>query len=307
MKPLLAKLYFFAVLAAALLGLISSPVALGLGFIFSLWFKHPFLSASERSIQVLLKLAVVGLGFGMTLTDTIKTGISSFGLTLFCIVLTLSFGILLARYLHLDKTLGHLITSGTSICGGSAIAAISPIIRADTKTISIALGAVFFLNAIALILFPPLGHLFHLSQQQFGLWSAVAIHDTSSVVGASLTYGNEALQIATTVKLSRTLWIIPLSALSMILFKSKGQGIKFPFFILFFIIAIFANSYQILPQSFSNSIVLLSKHLLVATLFLVGSTLSLNDIKQTGIKPMLFAVILWVFVSVTSLLYILYF
>lgn len=306
MKQHLAKFYFFAVLLCALFGLISSPVALGLGFIFSVVFKHPFLSKSQISIQWLLKIAVIGLGFGMAIMETIKTSISSFGLTLFCVILTVSFGLLLARYLHLDKSLGHLITSGTSICGGSAIAAISPIIKADTKTITMALGAVFFLNAIALIAFPYFGHILHLNQQQFGLWCAVAIHDTSSVVGASLNYGEEALNIATTVKLSRTLWIIPMSLVSMVLFKTKGQRIKIPYFILLFVLAIILNSSHIIPEAISLEFVNISKHLLVVTLFLVGTTMSVSDIKQTGWKPMVFASMLWGFVSVISLLYILF-
>ncbi|WP_066223260.1 YeiH family protein [Formosa haliotis] len=307
MKTHLAKIYFFGVIALALAGLLSSPVALGLGFIFTLFFKHPFLQQSQKSINVLLKVAVVGLGFGMAIVETLQTSISSFGLTLFCVFLTVSFGLVLSRYLHLDKSLGHLITSGTSICGGSAIAAISPIIKADTKTITMALGVVFFLNALALILFPFFGHLLGLNQHQFGLWCAVAIHDTSSVVGAALNYGEEALHIATTVKLSRTLWIIPMSVVSMFLFKNSRQKIKFPFFILLFITAILINSSHILPEVITTTFVGISKHLLVVTLFLVGTTMSVSDLKTTGWKPMVFAATLWGFVSIISLFYILNF
>ncbi|MHA7942303.1 YeiH family protein [Formosa sp. 3Alg 14/1] len=307
MKTHLSKIYFFAVIALALAGQISSPMALGLGFVFTLFFKHPFLEKSQKSINFLLKIAVIGLGFGMALVETIQTSISSFGLTLFCVLLTVSFGLLLAKYLHLDKSLGHLITSGTSICGGSAIAAISPIIKADTKTITMALGVVFFLNAIALVIFPYLGHFFGLNQHQFGLWCAVAIHDTSSVVGAALSYGEDALKIATTVKLSRTLWIIPMSIVSMFLFKNSGQKIKFPLFILLFIVAILIHSANLLPDTLTTSFVSISKHLLVVTLFLVGTTMSVSDLKTTGWKPMAFATTLWIFVSAISLCYILYF
>ena len=306
MQTHLSKIYFFAVIALALAGYISSPIALALGFIFTLFFKHPFLEKSQKSIHFLLKIAVVGLGFGMALVETIQTSISSFGLTLFCVFLTVSFGLILSRYLHLDKSLGHLITSGTSICGGSAIAAISPIIKADTKTITMALGVVFFLNAVALIVFPFFGHLIGLNQHQFGLWCAVAIHDTSSVVGAALSYGEEALNIATTVKLSRTLWIIPMSVVSMLLFKNSGQKIKFPLFILLFIAAILVHSANLLPESITSVFVLISKHLLVVTLFLVGTTMSIKDLKTTGWKPILFATTLWIFVSVISLGYILF-
>ena len=307
MKTHLSKIYFFVVIALALAGQISSPVALGLGFIFTLFFEHPFLEKSQKSIHFLLKISVVGLGFGMALIETIQTSISSFGLTLFCVFFTVSLGVLLARYLHLDKSLSHLITSGTSICGGSAIAAISPIIKADTKTISMALGVVFFLNAVALIVFPYLGHFIGLNQHQFGLWCAVAVHDTSSVVGAALSYGDEALKIATTVKLSRTLWIIPMSIFSMFIFKNSGQKIKFPLFILLFLVAILINSSNILPQALTTTFVKISKHLLVVTLFLVGTTISIKDLKTVGWKPMAFATILWVFVSTISLIYILNF
>ncbi|WP_159022270.1 YeiH family protein [Formosa sp. L2A11] len=307
MKTQLSKIYFFAVIALALSGFISSAIALGLGFIFTLFFEHPFLEKNQKSIHLLLKISVVGLGFGMALVETIQTSISSFGLTSFCIFSTVSLGVILSRYLKLDKSLGHLITSGTSICGGSAIAAISPIIKANTKTISMALGVVFFLNAVALIIFPYLGHFIGLSQHQFGLWCAVAIHDTSSVVGAALTFGEEALKIATTVKLSRTLWIIPMSIFSMFLFKNSGQKIKFPLFILFFLVAILINSADILPVVITTTIVTISKHLLVVTLFLVGTTISISDLKTTGWKPMIFASTLWIFVSSISLCYILYF
>ena len=169
-----------------------------------------------------------------------------------------------------------------------------------------ALGTVFLLNSIALLIFPAIGHFLNLTQDQFGLWAAIAIHDTSSVVGAAMSYGDEALRIATTVKLSRTLWIIPLSIFSMFLFKTKGQKIKVPYFILLFILAIMINSYDVLPTIITSNIVLLSKRLLVVTLFLVGSTISIADVKQTGFKPIILAVSLWIFISIFSLVYITY-
>ncbi|WP_435135327.1 YeiH family protein [Formosa sp. A9] len=306
MAALLSYIYFFGVIIAALFGYINSPMALALGFVFSVGFKHPFLKQSQKGLQWLLKLAVVGLGFGMVLQDTIQTSASSFGLILCSVVLTVSFGLFISKSFHLNKHLGHLITSGTSICGGSAIAAISPIIKADSKTISMALVTVFLLNALALFVFPVLGHWLHLNQHDFGLWCAVAIHDTSSVVGAALNYGEEALKIATTVKLSRTLWIIPMSVLSMFAFKTKGQHIKFPYFILLFIGAILINSFHIIPEIVTQQFVNVSKHLLVVSLFLIGTSISLPDLKQAGWKPVVFASILWIFVSLTSLAYILY-
>ncbi|WP_158979139.1 YeiH family protein [Cellulophaga sp. L1A9] len=306
MKAVLAPLLFISILIAAMLGFINSPTALFLGFTFSLLFKNPIKKYSQNAIQILLKVSIIGLGFGMYIKDTLATSKEGLGLTFFSIVLTVSLGFLLTRLLKIEVKLGHLITSGTSICGGSAIAAISPVIRANGKTISVALGVVFTLNAIALFIFPALGHLFGLNQHQFGLWCAIAIHDTSSVVGAALGYGDEALRIATTVKLSRTLWIIPLSVLSMFVFKTKGERIKIPYFILLFLIAIVVNSYHLLPEVATHSIVSLSKKLLILTLFLVGTSISIKDLKATGYKPILLAFCLWIFIAVFSFLYITY-
>ncbi len=306
MKETLSKLLYLAISILALSGLISSPVALLLGFVFTLVFTNPFKAYNKKAISYLLKIAVVGLGFGMFIKETLETSKDGFGLTFFSILLTLTLGILITKALKLDLKLGYLITSGTSICGGSAIAAISTVIKANSQTISIALGMVFLLNSIALFIYPAIGHYLGLTQSQFGLWAAVGIHDTSSVVGAALSYGEEALRVATTVKLSRTLWIIPLTLFSMFYFKTKGQKLKIPMFIFLFIGAIVVNSYHILPETATSFIVLVSKRLLVLTLFLVGSSLSIKDLKSSGIKPLILSVSLWVFISVFSLIYILY-
>ncbi|MFV0573708.1 MAG: YeiH family protein [Xanthomarina gelatinilytica] len=307
MKNTSSKVIFIIILLLCLLGVLNSPLALLTGFIFTILFGNPFLKQSQIGIQYLLKIAVVGLGFGMSLIETLETSLEGLSLTTLSIFLTVALGLLVGKYMQLDKRLSHLITSGTTICGGSAIAAVSPIIKAEPKTISIALGIVFFLNSVALFIFPGLGHFFNLSQSDFGLWCAVAIHDTSSVVGAALQYGEEALLIATTVKLSRTLWIIPLSIFSMLLFKNKTDKIKIPWFILGFIVAILINSYDLIPNNWSTNIVFVSKRLLILTLFLVGTTLSIKQLKETGLKPFLFAVVLWLFISSLSLLYILKF
>ena len=306
MKLLLSKSIFILLILVALFGFVNSPMALMLGFLFTLIFSNPFIKQSQKAIHLLLKVAVVGLGFGMYIKETLETSKEGLALTFYSILLTVTLGIVLAKAFKLDRKLGHLITSGTSICGGSAIAAISPVIRADGKTISLALGVVFLLNSIALLIFPPIGHFLSLTQDQFGLWAAIAIHDTSSVVGAALSYGDEALRIATTVKLSRTLWIIPLSIFSMFLFKTKGEKIKIPYFIGLFILAIVINSYEILPTIITSNIVVISKRLLIVTLFLVGSTISIKDLKETGFKPIVFAVSLWIFISIFSLVYITY-
>tara|TARA_B110000037_G_C17117576_1_gene504382 strand:- start:2830 stop:3753 length:924 start_codon:yes stop_codon:yes gene_type:complete len=306
MKTTVSKIIFFFIIITALLGVISSPIALLLGFIFTIIFTNPFNTESKKAIKLLLKIAIVGLGFGMFVKETLVTSKESFALTFYSIILTVSLGLLLTKLFKVDRKIGHLITSGTAICGGSAIAAISAVIKANSKAISIALGIVFLLNSIALLVFPPIGHYLNLTQAQFGLWCAIAIHDTSSVVGAALTYGEEALRIATTVKLARTLWIIPLSIFSMLLFKTKGEKIKIPYFIVLFILAIIINSYNIIPSEITSSIVLISKRLLLVTLFLVGSTISISDIKSTGVKPLLLAFSLWVFISIFSLSYIVY-
>jgi len=305
MKDFFSKTVYFLIIIITLSGIINSPTSLLLGFVYSLIFNNSFKAYSHKAIHYLLKVSVIGLGFGMFIKETLDTSKEGLSLTIYSIFLTISLGLLLTRLLKLDLKLGHLITSGTSICGGSAIAAISPVIKARSKTISIALGIVFLLNSIALFLFPAVGHLLHLTQKQFGLWCAIAIHDTSSVVGAALGYGDEALRIATTVKLSRTLWIIPLSIFSMLLFKTKGKKIKIPYFIILFMVAIIINSYHILSEPITNFIVLIAKRLLIITLFLVGSNISIKDLKSTGMKPIVLALTLWAFISIFSLIYIL--
>lgn len=304
MKRNLQIIVYIAIIALGALNLITSPVALILGFVFTLTLGNPFPAFTKKAISYLLKIAVIGLGFGMSLTETIKTSKEGFVITMLSIFVTVTLGLLLIRALKIDKKLGFLMTSGTAICGGSAIAAVAPVIKANSKTISIAIGVVFLLNSVALFIFPSIGTFFELTQNQFGIWAAIAIHDTSSVVGAALVYGDEALQVATTVKLARTLWIIPLSIFAMFIFKNKGHKIKFPLFILGFIAAMLLNSSGVVPEIVSLTIVDISKRLLVITLFLVGTTLTIKDLKETGIKPILFSTILWVFISIFSLIYI---
>ncbi|QCE42740.1 YeiH family protein [Psychroserpens sp. NJDZ02] len=305
MKATISKSVYALTTIVILLGFINSATALALGFLFTLLFTNPLQSHSHKVISYLLKISIIGLGFGMLFKETLQTSKHAFGLTVCSIILTVTLGLLFSKLLKIDLKLGHLITSGTAICGGSAIAAIAPIIKAKSTIISVALGIVFLLNSIALFVFPPLGHLFNLTQEQFGLWCAIAIHDTTSVVGAAMAYGDEALKIATTVKLSRTLWIIPLSIFSIFYFKTKGEKISIPYFILLFIAAIVINSYSILPESMTATIVLIAKRLLVLTLFIVGSTLYVKDLKAFGIKPLILALALWVFISTVSLIYIL--
>ena len=301
----LVKVLFIICMVLCILGYVSSPVALVGGFLFSYFLGHPFLTLNSKAVNWLLKIAVVGLGFGMNLKETLAAGQDSFLLTVFSISATLILGYFLGRLLKMNKKSSHLISSGTAICGGSAIAAVSPVINASEKDISISLGVIFLLNSIALIVFPPLGHLLDLNQHQFGLWCAIAIHDTSSVVGAAYTFGEEALKVATTVKLARALWIIPLSLLSVFLFKGKGKSVKVPYFIFLFILAIILNSYLPIPEILTTGITSISKSLLVLTLFLIGAGLSMDKIKSAGWKPMILGFSLWVFISVSAILVIL--
>lgn len=298
----MVKFAFVLALIVCLSSFISGPIALAGGFLFYYLFGHPFLHLNQKAVKLLLATAVVGLGFGMNIEETLMAGKDGLTLTVISIFLILTVGFLLGKFLNLDKKTTHLISSGTAICGGSAIAAIAPIIKASEKDIAISLGTVFLLNSIALMIFPTIGHFFNLTQHQFGLWSAIAIHDTSSVVGAALAYGEEALDVATTVKLARALWIIPLSILSVFLFNGKNQTIKIPWFILLFICAILLNSYFSLPSLITNSITSVSKSILVLTLFLIGAGLSLEKIKAAGWKPMILGISLWVMISVVSLL-----
>lgn len=269
-------------------------------------FGNPFVEFNSKAITFLLQFSVVGLGFGMNASNAFSAGKEGFVLTIFSIFSTLIFGLLLGKWLKTDRKTSHLISCGTAICGGSAIAAISPVLKSNENQTSIALGVIFILNSIALFAFPFIGHQLDLSQKDFGLWCAIAIHDTSSVVGAANKYGAEALQIATTVKLARALWIIPISLLTAVIFKNKNSKIKIPYFIGLFILAMLLNSY--LPQIsiFTPHIINLAKIGLTITLFLIGASLNINTLKSVGVKPLLQGAFLWIFIAVLSLLSILY-
>ena len=307
LKPIYIKAVFIIAAILCLTSFVSSPISLLKGFLLTNLLYNPFPNLSRQSVKWLLKLSVIGLGFGMDLNKSLEVGKEGLLLTIITISSTLILGYFIGKALKLDRVISYLIASGTAICGGSAIAAVSAVIKAKEKEISIALGVVFFLNALAIFVFPLLGHQLDLSQKDFGLWSAIAIHDTSSVIGAALAYGEEALDIAVTVKLSRALWIIPLSIFSMFLFKGKANSIKIPWFILLFVIAVIANSYLNLPDWMSFSIPQISKQLLILTLFLVGAGLTFTSIKESGAKPMILGVSLWVIISIVSLVYIMYF
>lgn len=290
------ELVFGAALIACLTPWVSPPVALLLGLVIALFVGHPFLHLNHKATHILLQLSVVGLGFGMNAGSAFKAGKEGILFTVASITGTLLFGILLGRLLKIEKKTSTLIACGTAICGGSAIAAISPVIKAEEKQISVALGTVFLLNSIALFLFPVVGHLLHLSQTQFGLWAAIAIHDTSSVVGAAGKYGPQALEVATTVKLARALWIIPVAVLAALFFKTGKQKIKIPYFIGAFIGAMVLNTYLPMPVV-SHVLVQASKVGLTLTLFLIGSGLSRQVLRNTGVRPLLQGILLWGLIS----------
>ncbi|MDR0193855.1 MAG: putative sulfate exporter family transporter [Myroides sp.] len=305
-RETLGKVLLIGLGLLSLFPFISSAVALVIGIVYAQIFENPYGKQTKKATGLLLKVAVVGLGFGMNVYSAISAGKDGFILTVFSIFLTLGLGFLLGKLLKIDKKISYLVSSGTAICGGSAIAAVSPVIKADEKQISVALGIVFILNSVALIIFPPIGHALGLSQVDFGLWSAIAIHDTSSVVGAAAKYGDQALEVATTVKLARALWVIPVAFLSMVFFKNKGGKVKLPYFIGLFVLAMLANSYIPAVQVVGPYIVEASKAALTLTLFLIGTSLSYRTVKSVGFKPLLEGVGLWIFISITSLLYIMY-
>ena len=280
---------------------ISPAVALFMGLIFALTTTHPYAKVSKTVSKKLLQYSVIGLGFGMNLHESLKAGQEGMIFTVVSVVSVMFLGILLGRKMMIDRKTAYLISSGTAICGGSAIAAVAPVVKANDHEITVSMGTIFILNAIALFIFPPIGRMLEMTQEQFGIWAAIAIHDTSSVVGAGAAYGEKALEVATMVKLTRALWIIPLALVSALVFKNKSSKIQIPWFILFFVLAMIANTFIDIPVAITSSITWLSKKGLTLTLFLIGTSLSKETIQQVGFKPMLQGVILWIFIALMSL------
>lgn len=297
---------YWIIVVLCLVGVLSPPLALFIGIVMA-QIGHPYAKLNSKLTSKLLQISVVGLGFGMNLTSAIKAGKEGIVFTVISIFGTLLLGYGLGKIMKIEKKTSFLVSAGTAICGGSAIAAVSPVINANEQQISAALGTVFILNAIALFIFPHIGHYFELSQHQFGLWSAIAIHDTSSVVGAASNYGDEALKIATTVKLARALWIIPVAYLATLVFKNKDSKAKIPYFIGYFILALIANTYLPFVQKVSPYLVELAKIGLTLTLFLIGTSLSKKVIQAVGLKPLIQGIILWVTISVAALYVVMHF
>jgi uncharacterized integral membrane protein (TIGR00698 family) len=295
-----AKRLFLVSLVIAASGLISPAVALAGGIAFGLLLPHPFAAESRDLSRLLLQASVVALGFGMNLHQVVHAGASGFVYTAISITFAILFGTLLGTSLRVSRKASFLITCGTAICGGSAIAAIAPISRASDEDMAVSLGTVFTLNAVALLIFPLIGFALHLTQSQFGLWAALAIHDTSSVVGAAARYGPQALTIGTTVKLARALWIVPVALATAAISKSRTR-IQWPWFILYFCLAALASTYIHAGAALFAAFAKLGRSGLTVTLFLIGTGISKATLRKVGVRPMMQGVALWIIIATLSL------
>ncbi len=296
---------------------ISAPIALFAGLVFAFIFGIPHPKFNKKFSKFALQASVVGLGFGMNLEKSLQSGAEGMLFTIVSVIGVMVIGVLLGRYMRIDSKTSYLVSSGTAICGGSAIAAVGGVLKANENEMAVSLGVIFILNAIALFIFPPLGHWFGLTQEQFGTWAAIAIHDTSSVVGAGAAYGNEACELATLIKCTRALWIIPLAFFTMWYNRNDKQGegkakVSIPWFIFLFVLAMIINTYT--PASIIgfmrpvyDGLVIAAKQCLVAVLFAIGASLSLKVIKQVGVKPLIQALTLWMVIGAGSLFVIMYF
>jgi uncharacterized integral membrane protein (TIGR00698 family) len=309
--PLVALILVIVPFFSPFLERMSAGLAVISGIILTLIFGNPYIEKTQKIASNLLSWSVVGLGFGMNLITVAKVGIGGIGYTVVSIGFATAVGILLGRLLKNQRDTSVLITFGTAICGGSAIAAISPTIKAKQHDISVALAVVFLLNAVALLIFPFIGHQLNLTQEQFGLWSALAIHDTSSVVGATLQYGEKALEVGTTVKLARALWIVPITLIlsyiySKYIFHKEArhdviQKAKKPWFILWFLVAAALVTWVPVLKTPGVYIKNIAEHALVLTLFCIGSNLSKSAIKSVGIKTFIQGILLWLIIAILVL------
>ena len=280
----------------------SPPIALAIGLAIALTIGQPLpRKTTSRATKILLQASVVGLGFGANLHAVIEAGREGILFTIATIAGTLFLGFILGRALHVEQTTAHLISSGTAICGGSAIAAVGPVLGATDEEMSVSLGTVFILNSIALFIFPPIGHALAMTQRQFGIWAAIAIHDTSSVVGAAQRFGFEAQRIATTVKLTRALWIVPLTLATAAAFRKRSTRVAIPWFIGFYVIASVILTYALLPPWLCADLVSLARIGLTITLFLIGAGLSRSAIASVGARPLILGVLLWIAISLASI------
>ncbi|SHO56061.1 YeiH family protein [Vibrio quintilis] len=305
MSQVFKNIPFLAAIALCATPYISSPTALIIGLFLASLGLVPHTFPITKITKKLLSYSIIGLGFGIPLQTALTVTAHGIGLIITTIVCTLAIGWFISVRLGLQRKTGYLIASGTAICGGSAIAAVAPAIKADDDQTGLALGTIFVLNSVALFIFPLIGHLLHMSQENFGTWAAIAIHDTSSVVGAASAYGEVALQTATTLKLARALWIIPVAFVSALLFSSGSRKVSVPYFILLYCVAI--GIHELLPQfePVYHGIFSVAKQMLVICLFLIGSNLSVEKLRRAGARPLLFGIGLWLVISVSSLSWIL--
>jgi len=301
----MSKNVFFLALILTASGLVSPPLALLGGLVYGFASAHPFHVESKRLAKFLLQLSVVALGFGMNLREVLHASRSGFLYTAASIIIAMLVGLSLGALIHVGKKSAFLISAGTAICGGSAIAAVGPIADASEEEMAVSLGTIFVLNSVALFLFPVVGYVFHMSQAQFGLWSALAIHDTSSVVGATARYGTEALAIGTTIKLARALWIVPLSLVTAVISKSKAR-IQWPWFIMLFCLAASLKTFLPALHSTFGTLNHLGTIGLTVTLFLIGTGLNHNTLKRVGVRPLLQGFVLWTILGTGTLALILF-
>ena len=317
MKDNIAKIAFILLILTACLPCIASWMALLAGIVYALIFGGPaFPKFAKKTQKYLLQGCVVGLGFGMNLQAALASGKDGMMFTIISVATVMILGFVIGKALKVDTKTSYLVSSGTAICGGSAIAAVAPVVKADDRQMSVSLGTIFVLNALALLIFPPLGHFFGLTNQQFGEWAAIAIHDTSSVVGAAAAYSDESLQVAAMVKCTRALWILPLALITMVFFRNKGgEGVQkksklnvIPWFIFLFAIAMVINTYLFprlgVPAEVSKYIVLVAKRGFAITLFLIGTGLTPKALRSCGAKPFILGVLLWTIIGVGSLMVI---
>lgn len=303
------RILFIVLLLVTLLPQVTPAIALFMGLALALVAGQAYPKFAKKTSKYLLQASVIGLGFGMNLHESLASGKEGMLFTIVSVAAVMIIGFFVGKWLRVDRKTAYLISSGTAICGGSAIAAVAPVVKADDNQMSVSLGTIFVLNAIALFIFPPIGHWLGMTQEQFGEWAAIAIHDTSSVVGAGEAFDRsyfpdaegKALQIATLIKCTRALWIIPLALITTLIFKEKNSKIYIPWFIFLFVLAMVANTYIALPTQLTGSLVWLAKKGLTVTLFLIGSGLSVDVLRSVGIKPMVQGILLWIVIALLSL------
>ncbi len=303
MQKALSKLYYLVPILC-LFPFFSAPLALFLGILLAIFYKGEEVIKTGKLTKYLLQGSIVCMGFSMSVNEVIQTGKTGFMITVVSVVVTIIAGILLGKLFKVGKNTTMLISSGTAICGGSAIAAVAPVLDAKNNEISFSLAVIFVLNAVALFVFPLIGHLLQMDQTHFGYWAAIAIHDTSSVVGACSAYGEQALQVGTTVKLTRTLWIIPLALCIAFFNKNKTSKINIPWFIFLFLLAIIVGNYIPGMAETNGHLSWLGKKGMMVSLFFIGASINMDEVKKTGINTFMLGITLWFMISILSYFWI---